>query len=151
MKPEHLDNIGLLAMTLYALVALSFYLVWFVQFGPFVNGAITAFLLLPPVWAGAKIYDIVRRRKNRDFAPRRLAAFALGSGAAALLGFGLLFVAAAAFSRAFPIARSWEECIGPTFFLVFPYALLSALLSVATVVALPKLIWKSLRKPGPRS
>jgi hypothetical protein len=150
MKPEHLDNIGLLAMTLYALAALSFYLSWFVQLGPFVNGAIAAFLLLPPVWAGAKIYDIVRRRRNWGFAPRGLAAFALGSGAAVLLGFCLIFAGAAAFSRAFPIP-ALEDCIGPTFFLVFPYALLSAALSVATVVALPMLIWRSLRKPVPES
>ena len=73
-----LDRIGLAAIILYVLAALTYYLPFLFRGAPTRLGTET--FLLPPVWLGAVVSEVARHVRESDFAPRKLAAVALVFG-----------------------------------------------------------------------
>lgn len=152
MKPLLLDRIALLAMVLYIMGALSYYLPFFLGSGAYTAPGITSFFLLPPVFAGAGAYALVRYRNEWDFAPRWLAVAALGSGAVTLLAWELLHFAMIQYNRAHPQSDFSGPDVDPSIRFVLPYMLLCGLLSIAAACALPKLVttlFGAIRRPAP--
>ena len=148
-----MDRIALLAMILYIMGAISYYLPFFIGSGAYTGLAIQSFVLLPPVFAGAGVYAIVAHRKNLDFAPRWLAVAALGSGAATFLAWRLFMFGISQHNRALPAPDSSGPGLDPWFpFVIIPYGILCAVLSIVAALALPKLVRAlihSATKPDP--
>lgn len=150
MKTQLLDRTALIAMTLYIMGALSYYLSWFLESGAYTALSIQLFVLLPPVCAGAVVFEILRYRRESDFAPRWLAAAALGAGVAIRLAWELFLFGLALYNSTLPPSDPSGGDLPPEFRLALPYMLLCALLSVVAALFLPKLIWvmlRDLRKP----
>lgn len=140
MTTQRLDRIALIAMILYILGALSYYLPFFL--GSFAPQAVPfrLFFLLPPVFTGAGVYAILQYQSESGFAPRWLAAAALGSGTATLLAWESYLFALRQYNRAHPPTDFSGPDLGPEFLLVIPYGILCAILSIVAALALPKLI-----------
>lgn len=145
MKPRLLDRIGLLAIILYILGALSYYLPFFFRTGSQTALTLQLYLVLPPVGAGAAVYEVFRRHRGSQFAPRVLAAAGLGSGAAIRLAWELFLVALLQYNLRRPAPGIPRGDLGPGFGLLLPYMLLCGVLSVVAALALPKLCWMLVR------
>ena len=145
MDHRLLDRLGLLAIVLYILGALSYYLPLFFGSRASAPLALELFFLFPPVFAGAAAYQIVRYRRESEFTPSGLAAASLGAGLVVGLAWKLLHFGLAQYNRAYPPSELPKHDLGPEFLLIIPYMLLCAVLSIVAAFALPKLIRLMLR------